>query len=587
MEVLGREMVGHCSGLPLAIIMLSGLLSEKQTVKEWEDMKGNVMKYIAESNRKDDDSLKNGLWVLGLSYDELPFYIKPCFLYLAHYPEDATIRVKEVCRMLVAEGFIAPSEMNSTKAIEDVAYDCLNEFVKRSMIQVENWGSTGRIKTFRIHDLMREFCLSKGRDDLFIQFVDLRNKAEEALKSVSDIIRRVAVYTTYDDFHSINFFHKANKSLRCLVVDMRKERIIEPMLERVSSFLMLRVLNLSLYMGPNDRELPKEIGQLIHLRWFKIRCGFFMTIPSSIGNLRRLQTFKLDAEVVSIWRVEWKIPKVLWKWEQLRHLCLPNPYGLASSKWSRSSKWLRLPNPRNLQTLEGVQTKYLAMDDFLMLINLKKLKIYVDKDLGRIYHDPENNNFTCLESLQVVSNERFIIEIVPIILSYPRIYKLKIMHVRLVKLPEVSQFSPNLMKLALKETFLEDDPMPTLEKLPNLRVLYFYYGSFTGDKMVCSKGGFPRLESLHFESLHSGNVGLKEWKVEKGALSSLRFLVIDYCRRLSGVSDGLKYITTLKEMKIQTMPREFKKRLEKGGDDFYKVQHVPSRIFFNCNYAAW
>ncbi|XP_062083382.1 putative inactive disease susceptibility protein LOV1 [Humulus lupulus] len=384
--------------------MLGGLLSTKQTVNEWGDVIENVMKCIAKGEKHNESKYNDGSWVLGLSYDDLPFYLKPCFLCLACYPENAIIQVKELCRMLAVEGFIPPSEMSSTKAIEDVAYDCLNEFVERSMIQVENWSSTRRMKTFRSHDLMRKFCLSKAQDDDFIQSIDLRgNKVEEALQSVSDIVRRIDVYIVNYDINLIDFFLKTNKSLRCLIVDTRDKFSIESMLRLVSNrYLMLRVLNVSLYKGAGVSALPKEIGKLIHLRWFKISGGYLETIPSSIGDLRWLQTFKLDGETHS----EWKIPKVLWKWEKLRHLCLPNPYGLASSKWLRYSKWLRLPNPQNLQTLEGVRTKYLAMDDFLLLKNLKKLKIYVDKDLGRIYHNPENNKFTCLESLQVVSVNR-------------------------------------------------------------------------------------------------------------------------------------------------------------------------------------
>ncbi|XP_062083771.1 putative disease resistance protein At1g50180 isoform X1 [Humulus lupulus] len=136
MGVLGREMLRHCSGLPLAIIVLSGLLSTKHTVNEWEEIKGNVMRYITKGREHDDSKYSGVSSVLGLSYDELPFYLKPCFLYLAHYPEDATIQVKELCLMLVAEGFI-PSRGASTNSIEDVAYDCLSELVERSMIQNE------------------------------------------------------------------------------------------------------------------------------------------------------------------------------------------------------------------------------------------------------------------------------------------------------------------------------------------------------------------------------------------------------------------------------------------------------------------
>ncbi|KAI7981822.1 Disease resistance protein RPH8A [Camellia lanceoleosa] len=52
------------------------------------------------------------------------------------------------------------------------------------------------------------------------------------------------------------------------------------------------------------------------------------------------------------------------------------------------------------------------------------------------------------------------------------------------KLPD--QFPPNLTKLTLVITKIEEDPMPTLEKFPNLRTLILDYKSYTGKEMVCS-----------------------------------------------------------------------------------------------------
>lgn len=61
--------------------------------------------------------------------------------------------------------------------------------------------------------------------------------------------------------------------------------------------------------------------------------------------------------------------------------------------------------------------------------------------------------------------------------SCPQIYKLYV-EVPLVKLPEEKEFPPNLTMLTLVKTRLEDDPMATLEKLPNLRIHVLEDGSF-------------------------------------------------------------------------------------------------------------
>ena len=70
-------------------------------------------------NEQEDSNLGVS-WVLGLSYDELPFHMKPCFLHLAFFPEDFEIRAKELCRLWMAEGFVST---------EDAAYECFCELV--------------------------------------------------------------------------------------------------------------------------------------------------------------------------------------------------------------------------------------------------------------------------------------------------------------------------------------------------------------------------------------------------------------------------------------------------------------------------
>ncbi|KAB2095770.1 hypothetical protein ES319_A01G062600v1 [Gossypium barbadense] len=119
--------------------------------------------------------------------------------------------------------------------------------------------------------------------------------------------------------------------------------------------------------------------------------------------------------------------------------------------------------------------------------------------------------------------------------------------------------------------------MPTLEKLPNLRVLELYENAFIGKEMVCSAPHFLKLESLTLKCLWN----LEEWEVEEGAVPALRYLEIRRCEKLKMLPDGLRFITTLQELKIEYMPKEFKDKMVQGREDFYKVQHIPSIIFSN------
>ncbi|XP_062083404.1 putative disease resistance protein At1g50180 [Humulus lupulus] len=578
---LAIEMLKKCAGLPLAIIVLAGLLSKKHTIYEWEQMKRNIVRCIGQGEQHEDSKYRSVWWVLGLSYSELPCHLKPCFLYLSRYAEDTVIRVKELCLILIAEGFIS-LRGSCMETIEDGAYDCLSELVERSMIRVKEMSSTGRIKSFCIHDLMRDLCVSKARDEKFLHFMDLRNKEKEPIESVyaapiTTNVRRVVIYQDYEstDIDSAHMVRNINGSLRCLSIHVRSHNIAlkKRALRHVCNhFLLLRVLIIDYKSdGVNTLKLPKEIGNLIHLRLFSMPNSLIKMIPSYFGNWRCLQTLRVFTKYD-------KIPNSMCKLEQLRHLYFSNSY---HSTDVRIGEFLRSTKSRNLlQTLVGVRTMHLVLSDLLQLKNLKKLAIDVDGNFDSFLHNPQTLTFTRLLSLQVISYGNFYvkIDIVPLILSCPQTYKLKLL-LPIVRLPQVNQFSPNLIKLRLFNLRLEDDPMPTLEKLPKLRVLVIGWHSFMGGEMVCSRGGFDRLESLQLSDLQ----GLKEWKVEESALSRLGYLRIKECRGLRRVPDGLKNILTLNHMVIEWMPRKFKQRMEEGGEDFYKVNHITSRVFIECN----
>ncbi|XVE80082.1 hypothetical protein DITRI_Ditri14bG0110900 [Diplodiscus trichospermus] len=66
-------------------------------------------------------------------------------------------------------------------------------------------------------------------------------------------------------------------------------------------------------------------------------------------------------------------------------------------------------------------------------------------------------------------------------------------------------------------------------------------------------------------------------------MPALRHLRIHGCSRLKKLPEGLRSITTLQELEIEGMPKAFKDKVVKGGEDFYKVQQVPSIIFQNCD----
>ena len=108
---------------------------------------------------------------------------------------------------------------------------------------------------------------------------------------------------------------------------------------------------------------------------------------------------------------------------------------------------------------------------------------------------------------------------------------------RLERFPdEIEFYPPNLISLELRcWNIIEQDPMVTLEKLPNLRFLALSHGSSMVKKMVCTSGGFLQLETLMLWGLKE----LEELIVEEGEMPDLKDLVIDTCPKMKRLSHGL------------------------------------------------
>ncbi|PRQ58313.1 hypothetical protein RchiOBHm_Chr1g0357931 [Rosa chinensis] len=74
----------------------------------------------------------------------------------------------------------------------------LEGVVERCMVQVGDIGVSGKIKTCRLHDLMRDLCLLKAEEENFIHIVNL--SGDMRIKQVAPIgkVRRLAIYLEGD-----------------------------------------------------------------------------------------------------------------------------------------------------------------------------------------------------------------------------------------------------------------------------------------------------------------------------------------------------------------------------------------------------
>ncbi|KAL7163282.1 hypothetical protein ACSBR2_039388 [Camellia fascicularis] len=99
-----KQIMKRCEGLPLAIVVIAGLLAKNiKTQESWKKVVQSVSSYIVSDPNQYLDTL-------ALSYNHLPRHLKPCFLYLGAFPEDQEISVQRLIWLWITEGFIQKIE---------------------------------------------------------------------------------------------------------------------------------------------------------------------------------------------------------------------------------------------------------------------------------------------------------------------------------------------------------------------------------------------------------------------------------------------------------------------------------------------
>ncbi|MFQ6667379.1 hypothetical protein Gotur_033422, partial [Gossypium turneri] len=238
--------------------------------------------------------------VLALSYDDLPPYLRPCFLYLSHFPEDYMIDVDRLIQLWVVEGIVSSKqeERDGGEIAEDVAESYLMELVERCMIQVrERDVATLKVKTIQMHDLMRDLCLSKAKQENFVFIVNQSNAS--SLSMIWKFFPKEAL-EKYLPSEVLNYFeeheYEVCNPLVCILMisesgtSLLKARGIWRYM--FNNFKLLRALNYERTTGDSfvGGNLPSDIGNLIHLRFLSLKDLKFAwpKLPSSLGNLRCL-----------------------------------------------------------------------------------------------------------------------------------------------------------------------------------------------------------------------------------------------------------------------------------------------------------
>ncbi|KAL7587098.1 hypothetical protein Lser_V15G36959 [Lactuca serriola] len=280
LEVVGREIAKKCQGLPLAIVITAGCLQNKWSLFSWIEVSRNLHSLMVRDPSQYMDSLV-------LSYENLPPHLRHSFLFLGVFPEDYEIPVTKLIWLWIAQGLIHPV---GNRVVEDIADGFLRELIKRSLLMTTKKTANGQIKACRIHDLLRDLCLRKAKEESFLPQIYMRVPSQRP-SLVPAIHLSWAMFKLLDQLVS----------------------------ERYESLMILDMESVPISI------FPSGVSQLSNLRYLAIQARDGSP-EASISKLVNLQM------LIILSRKNIVMPKTIWDMANLRHICIKGGENLIEEK---------------------------------------------------------------------------------------------------------------------------------------------------------------------------------------------------------------------------------------------------------------
>ncbi|KAL2226263.1 putative late blight resistance protein homolog R1A-10 [Sesamum indicum] len=494
LEEIGKNIAKSCNGLPLTIVVLGGLLANSNMTREyWESVAKDV------STFRTSKDYEGCLKILSLSYNNLPVYLKPCFLYMSVFPEDSKICVSRLTRLWIAEGFLKPIR---GKSLEEVAEKYLRDLIDRNLILSLEFKIDGKLKECGIHDLLRDLCLTEYEKEHFI-YAPKVQRVDAC--SVKDMCFMCGLGTSLQriDLNEVHDGSQLTSLASVLVCNTCKNTYPSLNKARVVRTRLVKILG-----RPREVESLHPTS-LRYLQMVDVTLYEFL-YPSTIALLWNQQTFEIFSfppySKISL-------PYVMWDMPQLQHFI-----GSAHFILPKEATTQDFDIMKNLHTLFGMRNFRCTEEVLRRIPNLNKLGIYYDKENEIEWTYYCLYNLVRLQKLESLSIEAYNLRLEN--LTFPTLLKelcLKGCNIPWEKIMTVGSLLPNLGKLVVESNYFEEHEWNQVE------------------------GDFPRLKFLKISNSHH----LTRWRAENIHFPNLEILFIEFMLNLEEIPAIIGDIITL------------------------------------------
>ncbi|BAD81171.1 putative NBS-LRR disease resistance protein [Oryza sativa Japonica Group] len=525
-----------CNGLPLAIVSIGGMLArmKNKTYAEWQKVCDRL-----DCGLEINNTVGGMRKILSLGYNDLPYHLKACFLYLSVFPEDFEIKRGPLIRRWAAEGFIGRVRGSNLEEIADKYFD---EFISRNIVTPIRIDSSGEVRSCRVHDIMLEVISAISVQE---NFISLLGNYSYSITG-HDKIRRLSIHVgggKEQDFSCRNLSH-----LRSLTILGCKEK---PIPIALADLTLLRVLDLEGCGWLSDSDL-KDICKLYLLRYVSLRSTNISKLPRAVGNLKELLTLDVRSTYIR------ELPATITQLRCLKHL-LAGRYKYYTRthhvKHFASKEAVTIPaGLKNMSALQSIapvniSSSFRAMHELGELSQLTKLCAINRKGVEkwRPFATSLSKLSNSLRHLSVIHIDKMEhgLEFLMDLSSPPLFLKKLYFWGRVSALPPWISSLSNLVRLSLRENYLESELVKILGKLHSLLSLKLYVNSYLGTELCFEHNLFPRLKQLMIDNLKN----LDELSF-KGGAPDLERLTLAFVKAPERGISGIENLPKLKEVEF-------------------------------------